>query len=253
MTHTREAMRIVCCHCNGRKVIKLLGKYLIAFSITSMNYLRCEHYTKDRPCEKLAVILPEAELDRLYMLTPRNRPLACLYACQRITELAIQQGLFTRAVARDINPRFITLACQLGGCERILYTPMAWVYTLHLRLVLMIFLLITPLGMFGETPLPGEMQIYVYMAIVSYTFLGLEDMASKIQNPFSMHPSNLPLEIFAHAAYRDVKEIISMKYSSFDKTFTNILYRLGRDEIEWRREKLKGMDDEEGEDDGGDE
>jgi len=251
ITHTREAMRIFCCHCNGRKLIKLFGKYLIAFSVTSMHYLRCENFTKDNPCEKLAVILPPDELCRLYQVSPRCRPMACLYACQLITEMAIEEKLFRRQVARDINPRLVTLSSMLGSCERILYTPMPWVYTLHLRGVLLAFLLMTPLAMFGENPLPGECQIYVFISILSYTFLGLEDMACKIQNPFGKDPSDLPLEIFAHAAYRDVKEIISMKYNIYDRQFTNILYNLGQYDIEWRQKKMN-LEEDEDDDDGDD-
>merc|ERR1712060_898298 len=148
-------------------------------------------------------------------------------------EMAIEMKLLNRRTARDLNPRFVRLADELGACERILYTPMPWVYTLHLRLVLITFLVITPLAMFGEEPLPGMGQLYVYMACLSYAFLGLEDIASNIQNPFGSNYSHLPLDIFVHAAYRDVKEIISMKYQIYDKAFTNILEELGSYDFEW--------------------
>jgi len=253
MTHIREAMRILCAHCNGKELIKLFGKYLIAFSITSKHYLRRETFTSKRPCWELAEILPEDELERLYNVANRYRPLACLYAAQRITEIAIKEGLFTRPVARDINPRFVEMADQLGSCERILYTPMPWVYTLHLRVVLILFLVITPLGMFDETPLPGISQIYFFTAILAYAFLGLEDMAVKIQNPFGSdpirnpsgyNPSHLPLDIFTVTACKDVKEIIHMKYNSFDKTYTDKLYNLGRHMIEWKRKHTVEEDEE---------
>jgi len=251
ITHTKEAMRIFCCHCNGRLLIKLYAKYLIAFSVTSMHYLRFETYSKNRPCPMLANILPPKETDRLYKLSGRSRPLACLWACQCITEMAIEKELLFRRTARDINPRFVRLADELGACERILYTPMPWVYTLHLRFVMIAFLVITPLAMFDEDPLPGLEQLYVYMACLSYTFLGLEDIASNIQNPFGFNSSSLPLEIFVHAAYRDVKEIISMKYQIYNKSFTDILSNLGQYDFDWVRRKYL-FDDEDDDDDGGD-
>jgi len=251
ITHSREATRILCCHCNGREIIKLFAKYIIAFSVTSRHYLRKENFSKTKPCPELAMVLPQEEIDRLYMIAPRHRPLACLYACQRITEKSITLGLFTRLIARDINPRLVTLACQLGDCERILYTPMPWVYTLHLRLVLIAFLFLTPLGMFEEDPLPSQTQIFLFMGILSYAFLGLENMASKIQNPFGDDPSDLPLEIFTFVAYRDVKDIISMKYLAFDKAYTDRLYKLGQYEIEWKKHHF--IQDEEDEEDDADE
>jgi len=238
IAHCREATRILCCHCNGKEIIKLFTKYLIAFNITTKHYLQKAKYSKANPCKELALVLPEDELDRLYQLSSRSRPLACLYACQRITEMSIKNELFHRPVSRDINPRFVTLSNQLGICERILFTPMPWVYTLHLRLVLVAFLVLTPLAMFSEDPLPSISQIYVFIAIVSYAFLGLEDMAVKIQNPFSTHASDLPLEIYTFVAYRDMKDIIHMKYKAFNKTYSDRLHNLAKYTIAWKNKHV---------------
>jgi len=251
ITHTREAVRILCCHCNGKEIIRLFGKYIIAFSITSKHYLRQERFSRQNPCPELARVLPRGDLARLYKLAVRHRPLACLYAAQRISEMSIKMGLFTRPVARDINPRLVTLSRELGVCESILYAPLPWVFTLHLRLVLVFFLVLTPLAMFSEDPLPSLSQIYIFMAVISYAFLGLEDMAMKIQNPFGLNSSDLPLEIFNFIAYRDVKDIIDMKYRFFGKAYTNRLLTLGKEEIAMKKSTtIHELDDEA--DDGGD-
>merc|ERR1719411_1608885 len=39
ISNSREAMRILCAHCNARELIKLFGRYIIAFSIVSKHYL----------------------------------------------------------------------------------------------------------------------------------------------------------------------------------------------------------------------
>lgn len=248
ISHIREAMRILCSHCNGRKIIKLFGKYMIAFAITSKHYLRQEAFNREQRCPELEQILPPEDLERLYKLASRYRPLACLYAAQRITEMAICEGLFSRPVARDINPRFVQMADELGACERILFCPMPWVYTLHLRIVLIVFLMLTPLGLFNEKPLPSIAQIYIFTGILAYAFLGLEDMAVKIQNPFGYNPSHLPLDIFTIVTYKDVKEIISMKYKSFDKSYTDKILALGKYEIDWKRKNAVEEDEDEGDD-----
>jgi len=248
ITETRECMRIICSHCKGKRIIKLFGKYLIAFSVTSKHYLRQEKFNKDNPCPSLAAILPKDDLERLYKVAIRNRPLACLYVAQRITEMAIQAKLFSRPVARDINPRFVSLADQLGACERVLYTPLPFVYSLHLWYVLLTFLLITPLRMFEEEQLPNIVTFYFYMAVLSYIFLGLQDMSTKIQNPFGQDPSHLPLDIFVFVVYRDIKDIIFMKYETFNKEYTKSLYKLAQYEIEYRKSKLLQDDDDDGDD-----
>jgi len=251
ITETRECMRILCSHCKGKRLIKLFGKYLIAFAITSKHYLRQEQWNSENPCPNLEVILPKSEVDKLYMIAIRNRPLACLYAAQRITEVAIKSGLFARPVARDINPRFVSLADQLGACERVLYTPLPFVYSLHLWAVLLVFLLLTPLRMFSEDQLPTIVTFYFYMGILSYIFLGLQDMSTKIQNPFGEDPSHLPLDIFIFVVYRDIRDIIKMKYETFNKEYTTNLYKLAKYEIDYRKSKLQ--EDEENDDDDGDE
>jgi len=251
ITETRECMRILCSNCKGKKLIKLFGKYLIAFSFTSKHYLRQEKYSAKNPCPKLKVILPNDDVKKLYQVSIRNRPLACLYAAQRMTEIAIRSGLFDRPVARDINPRFVSLADQLGACERVLYTPMPFVYSLHLWTVLLVFLVLTPLRMFSEEQLPKAITFYFYMGILSYIFLGLQDMSTKIQNPFGEDPSHLPLDIFLYTVYRDITDIIRMKYETFNQEYTKSLYKLAKSEIEHRRTNRPDDEDEEG-DDGGD-
>jgi len=248
ITETRECMRILCSHCKGKKLIRLFGRYLIAFSVTSKHYLRQEKYSAKNPCDTLRVVLPKEDVDRLYQVAIRNRPLACLYAAQRITEIAIRSGLFDRPVARDINPRFVSLADQLGACERVLYTPLPFVYSLHLWMVLLIFLLLTPLRMFSEEQLPTIITFYFYMGILSYIFLGLQDMSTKIQNPFGEDPSHLPLDIFVFVVYRDIRDIIRMKYETFNKEYTNSLYKLAQYEIEYRKSKLLEEEDDDGDD-----
>jgi len=251
ITHSREATRIMCSHCNGKEVIKLFAKYLIGFAVTSKHYLTCTTFNKENPSDELSMIFPEGELSRLYQLPCRNRPLACLYVCQRITELSIKNNLFLRSVARDISPRFHRLAKELGICEQILFTPMPWVYSLHLKWVLLVFLTLTPLAMFHEDPLPSISQMYIFVGILSYAFLGLEDMAVKIQNPFGKDASDMPLEIFTFVQYRDIKDVIHMKYKAFNKTYSDRLYELGKEAIDWKTNYkfIEEEDDADGGDD----
>jgi len=252
ITNARDAQRLLCCHCNGKEIIKLFGKYLIAFTISTKHYLMQKKYSHKIANQELEKILPPDDLNRLKQLSLRSRPLACLYVCQRITEMSIKNKLFTRPIARDINPRFVALANLLGVCERIRFTPIPWVYNIHLKFVLVFFLLLTPLAMFSETPLPSIAQILIFQGILSYAFLGLEDLASTVQNPFGENPSHLPLDIFVHMAYRDVKDVIALKYEAFGKEYSERLYKLGRYEIEWKKRNAQTSDDEVMEDDGDD-
>merc|ERR1719268_359566 len=82
ISNSREAMRILCSHCNGKELIQLFGRYLIAFSIVSKHYLLTENWSQMNPCPELKQIMKQEDLEKLYMLPSRSRPMACLYACQ---------------------------------------------------------------------------------------------------------------------------------------------------------------------------
>jgi len=223
ISNSREAMRILCSHCNARELIKLFGRYIIAFSIVSKHYLLTENFSEGNACPELAKIMEQEDLEKLYLLPSRSRPMACLYAVQRMTELAIQKGLFTRPVARDINPRLVTLSDNLGACERILYTPMPWVYTLHLRMFILLYLIMLPTAFSYYRPTPGWLQTISYVLLTAYAFLGLEDMAVQIQNPFGDSFSDLPLTIFNQIVQDDIEEVVRLKYEQYNRVFTEKL------------------------------
>merc|ERR1719193_2263538 len=67
ITHSRESMRILCSHCNGKEIIKLFGRYQLAFSVCVKHYLIRQVHTKDDPCPELAKILNPDDLRRLYL------------------------------------------------------------------------------------------------------------------------------------------------------------------------------------------
>merc|ERR1719285_896782 len=224
ITHSRESMRILCAHCNGKEIIKLFGRYIIAFSICAKHYLlEDEKHSQENPCPELDKVLSREDLEMLYLLPPRSRPIACVYSCQRITELAIQKGLFQRPVARDINPRLVILSDNLGACERILYTPMPWVYTLHLRMFILLYLIMLPTAFSYYRPTPGWLQTISYVLLTAYAFLGLEDMAVQIQNPFGDSKSDLPLTIFNQIVQDDIEEVVRLKYEQYNHNFTKKL------------------------------
>jgi len=223
ISNSREALRCLCAHCNGKEIIKLFGRHIIAFSVCAKHYLLQENYNSKNPCPELAQIMEPEDLDLLYKLPCRSRPMACLYACQRITELAIQKQLFARPVARDINPNLVRLSDDLGACERILYTPMPWVYTLHLRMFLLFYLSMLPFAFSYYRPVPQWYSTITYVFFLSYAFLGLEDMAVQIQNPFGNSFSDLPLCMFNQIVQDDIEEMVRLKYEQYNSIFTDKL------------------------------
>jgi ion channel-forming bestrophin family protein len=79
---------------------------------------------------------------------------------------------------------------HIGGCERILKTPLPYIHTVKLRRFIVIYLLWLPLAAVGDL-------IWVpalVTALVSYPLLAIDRIAAELENPFSTsHLSHLPL------------------------------------------------------------
>lgn len=94
----------------------------------------------------------------------------------------------------------------LGGCERILKTPLPLIYAIKLRQLVLIYCLILPL----------EITSYltwwtgIVIAFVSFTLLSIEQIGSEIEEPFGHDPNDLPLNVICNTMLRNVEELIRL-------------------------------------------
>jgi len=232
MVQSKEAMRLLAAHCDIPEILSLFGMHITAFASCTKNFLRGTKTDEEWRVE-LRHMLEEDDVERVIAAAPRMRPVACLYACQRCVEYIIQQKVLERGVSRDINPRLTSLADQLGSCERILYTPLPWIYTLHLRFIIMTYLIILPLVFCEFEDKVSTEGVIFYCLIIGYAFLGLEDMALEIQNPFGDDYSDLPLDVFTNIIFQDIKVISRLKYSVYGDDYTEYLWALCREAQEY--------------------
>ncbi|MEH2244384.1 bestrophin family protein [Nostoc sp.] len=94
----------------------------------------------------------------------------------------------------------------LGGCERILKTPLPLIYTIKLRQLLLIFCLILPLEIVSFL----SWWTGLVMAFVSFTLLSIEQIGSEIEEPFGFDPNDLPLNIICNTISNNVEELIRL-------------------------------------------
>ncbi|MBN3872205.1 MAG: bestrophin family ion channel [Nostoc sp.] len=92
----------------------------------------------------------------------------------------------------------------LGGCERILKTPLPLIYTIKLRQLLLIFCLILPLEIVSLL----NWWTGIAMAFVSFTLLSIEQIGSEIEEPFGFDPNDLPLNAICTTISNNVEELI---------------------------------------------
>ncbi|NEP03145.1 MAG: hypothetical protein F6K58_31780 [Symploca sp. SIO2E9] len=99
-----------------------------------------------------------------------------------------------------------TMVDVLGGCERIVKTPIPLAYAIHLKQLLLIYCLVLPFQIVSEfewwtTPVVG---------LMSFTLLGVEEIGIEIENPFGRDPNDLPLDAICRTMERNIEDLITL-------------------------------------------
>jgi putative membrane protein len=98
----------------------------------------------------------------------------------------------------------------LGGCERILKTPVPLVYTIALKMLLVAYFAVLPLQMVGGlTWWTGPV-----MAFVSLLLFAINEVGAEIEEPFGHDPNDLPLDFICNTIRRNIEDLIAQAPSS---------------------------------------
>ena len=90
----------------------------------------------------------------------------------------------------SLEAQVAALLDNQGGCERILRTPIPFAYAVHIKQLLLIYLLSLPLALVGEM---GWVAIPT-SAVIAFGLLGIEEAGVEIEDPFGDDPNDLPVE-----------------------------------------------------------
>ena len=97
----------------------------------------------------------------------------------------------------------------LGGCERILKTPIPLAYAIHLKQLLLLYCLALPFQMVNDLTW-GTGPI---VALISFTLFGIEEIGIEIENPFDHDTNDLPLDSICATMQRNIDDLISFSPS----------------------------------------
>ena len=94
----------------------------------------------------------------------------------------------------------------LGGCERILKTPMPLAYAIHLKQLLLIYCLSLPFQIVNDIGwFTGPIVV-----LISFTLLGIEAIGVEIENPFGHDTNDLPLDTICANMRRNMEDLITL-------------------------------------------
>ncbi|MEG5064240.1 bestrophin family ion channel [Microcoleus sp. B3-A4] len=97
----------------------------------------------------------------------------------------------------------------LGGCERILKTPIPLAYAIHLKQLLLLYCLALPFQMVKDLGWGTGLVV----ALISFTLYGIEEIGIEIENPFGHDANDLPLDNMCAAMQRNMDDLISLSPS----------------------------------------
>jgi len=91
----------------------------------------------------------------------------------------------------------------LGGCERILKTPVPLVYIITLKMLLTFYFLLLPWELVtGLTWWTGPV-----LAFLSTILLGIDEIGAEIEEPFGHDPNDLPLDAICKTMLRNMNDL----------------------------------------------
>lgn len=107
----------------------------------------------------------------------------------------VRQGLLDPCLAARMDQTMTGMTAAAASCERIRHTPMPYSYTLLLHRTAHLYCFLLPFGLVDTT---GFMTPFV-VAIVAYTFFGLDALGDELEEPFGVDNNDLPLDAFCRA------------------------------------------------------
>lgn len=174
-----------------------LRAHTVALYATIRRYLRDE-----RTWPELEATLPPALLAKL--AATRCPPLAVARALGDLFADAASRGMSEQRLVM-LDAAVSEIVDSLGGCERILRTPVPFAYAHHIKGFLTLFCLSVPLALLpsmGWATGPAA-------AVVAYALFGIDEIGVEIEDPFGYDPNDLPLEAIGDNLAVDAEQALA--------------------------------------------
>ncbi|AFZ21299.1 bestrophin family protein [Allocoleopsis franciscana] len=182
-------------------------RLLSAFAISKKLYLRYEPAS-----EELQPWVSPSQYGILQN-TP-NMPLEIIRWIADELHQKYKRGLLTVSQLGDIQSLMNKLIDNVGGCERILKTPIPPAYVIHLNQLVLIYCLILPFQFVKDL----GWWTGLFVTIVSFALFGIEEIGVEIENPFGYDMNDLPLDGICQLIQNNIEEFIHCESRIIPKT-----------------------------------
>lgn len=136
-----------------------------------------------------------------------NQPNALMLRMGRDLQACRAQGRVDSMLTTTIDATLSGLTAAAAACERIKSSPLPFPYTLLLHRTAHLYCFLLPFGLVDSM---GALTPVV-VAIVAYTFFGLDAVGDEIEEPFGLRPNDLPLDAICRTLEIDMLQSLGDK------------------------------------------
>ena len=167
----------------------------IAFAHALRGLLRAT----DSAADVRGLLLPDelAQMEKAF-----NKPDFLMGRMGMDLRLCLKEGRIEACLAASVDVTLSAMTATAASCERINSTPIPFSYTLLLHRTAYLYCFLLPFGLVDSI---GFMTPFV-VAIVAYTFFGLDALSDEIEEPFGLAPNDLPLDTICRAIDIELRE-----------------------------------------------
>lgn len=191
-------------------------RLISAFSVATKLHLRGEPLNQE-----LAQLISSVQYKHLK--TSNHAPLEITFWIGNYLQNQLHRECINVFQVNNLHDAISKFVDILGGCERILKTPVPLFYTLTLRSLLVIYFLLLPWQLVQGL----NCWTAPVLGVISFILLGINEIGSEIEQPFGQDPNDLPLDFICDTIRRNVEDIIKI---SCDPLSSNKRYCLQNSE-----------------------
>jgi putative membrane protein len=118
----------------------------------------------------------------------------------------IAGGTLPREATVALTPLLVALDDVTGACERIRNTPIPYSYSAYVKQFVLLYALVLPFGLVREF----RYATVIASMLVFFATMGLELLATEIEEPFGTDRNDLPIDELAERIARDVRELLTV-------------------------------------------
>jgi putative membrane protein len=153
----------------------------------------------DSAADVQALLLPDefAQMEKAF-----NKPDFLMRQMGMDLGLCLKEGRIDSCLVASIDATLSAMTASATSCERIRNTPIPFSYTLLLHRTAYLYCFLLPFGLVDSI---GFMTPFV-VAIVAYTFFGLDALGDELEEPFGLAPNDLPLDAMCRMIEIELRE-----------------------------------------------